>query len=214
MLLCSEQRIRCEMILIQGFTVGPLSPEDMFVWQALLPGEGRCVSESLPCCMYRMLGPEGSPYEGGLFVLHVHIPTDYPFKFVRSFGANDIHFNAFMITGSRPPKVVFKTKIYHPNINPAGQICIDILKTHWSPALTISKVMLTGCAMFGTHTHHRHTRCFCVSHPFLLMPTPKTHWCPTLPVCSRPIQPRLQRQRRFVAAQLLRRMHATHLPAL
>ena len=61
-----------------------------------------------------------SPYSGGVFFLAIHFPTDYPFK---------------------PPKVNFTTRIYHPNINSNGSICLDILRDQWSPALTISKGM-------------------------------------------------------------------------
>ena len=68
------------------------------------------------------MGPEDSPYSGGVFFLNIHFPPDYPFK---------------------PPKVSFTTKIYHPNINANGSICLDILKDQWSPALTISKVLLS-----------------------------------------------------------------------
>lgn len=64
------------------------------------------------------MGPGDSPYSGGVFFLSIHFPTDYPFK---------------------PPKVNFTTRIYHPNINSNGSICLDILRDQWSPALTISK---------------------------------------------------------------------------
>ena len=69
-----------------------------------------------------ILGPTDSPYAGGVFKLQILFPVDYPFK---------------------PPNVQFLTKIYHPNINPSGLICLDILKQQWSPALTISKVLLS-----------------------------------------------------------------------
>lgn len=69
-----------------------------------------------------IMGPSDSPYSGGVFFLNITFPTDYPFK---------------------PPKVSFATKIYHPNINQNGSICLDILKDQWSPALTISKVLLS-----------------------------------------------------------------------
>ena len=67
------------------------------------------------------MGPGDSPYSGGVFFVNIHFPPDYPFK---------------------PPKVQFATKVYHPNVNSQGSICLDILKEQWSPALTISKVIL------------------------------------------------------------------------
>ena len=73
-----------------------------------------------------IIGPEDSPYAGGIFNLDIHFPMNYPFK---------------------PPKCNFKTKIYHPNINSAGSICVDILKDNWSPALTLSKVLLSICSL-------------------------------------------------------------------
>ncbi|KAI5475866.1 beta dna polymerase [Pseudohyphozyma bogoriensis] len=73
-----------------------------------------------------IMGPSDSPYSGGVFFLTITFPTDYPFK---------------------PPKIAFTTKIYHPNINANGSICLDILREQWSPALTISKVLLSICSM-------------------------------------------------------------------
>ncbi|MQL75141.1 hypothetical protein Taro_007536, partial [Colocasia esculenta] len=86
---------------------GPVA-EDMFHWQATI------------------MGPPDSPYAGGVFLVTIHFPPDYPFK---------------------PPKVAFRTKVFHPNINSNGSICLDILKEQWSPALTISKVLLSICSL-------------------------------------------------------------------
>jgi ubiquitin-conjugating enzyme E2 D/E len=69
-----------------------------------------------------LMGPADSPYAGGIFKVGIQFPADYPYK---------------------APKVFFLTKIYHPNINSAGGICLDILKDQWSPALMISKVLLS-----------------------------------------------------------------------
>jgi ubiquitin-conjugating enzyme E2 D/E len=82
-------------------SAGPVG-DDLFHWQATI------------------MGPDDSPYSGGVFFLDIHFPADYPFK---------------------PPKVSFTTRIYHCNINSNGGICLDILKDQWSPALTISKVI-------------------------------------------------------------------------
>ena len=88
-------------------SAGPLE-DDIFHWQATL------------------MGPQDSPYEGGIFIMNIKFPGDYPFK---------------------PPKVTFETKIFHPNINSSGGICLDILKEAWSPALTVSKVLLSICSL-------------------------------------------------------------------
>ena len=75
-----------------------------------------------------ILGPTGTPYAGGVFKLEIHFPVDYPFK---------------------PPKPVFLTKVFHPNISASGSICLDILKNQWSPALTINKVLLSICSLLS-----------------------------------------------------------------
>ncbi|KAB2083709.1 hypothetical protein ES319_A05G287000v1 [Gossypium barbadense] len=90
-------------------SAGPVG-DDMFHWQATITG------------------PADSPYAGGVFLVSIHFPPDYPFK---------------------PPKVSFKTKVYHPNINSNGSICLDILKEQWSPALTIPKVLLSICSLLA-----------------------------------------------------------------
>merc|ERR1739838_206243 len=64
----------------------------------------------------KLHAPKDSMYYGGVFNLKINFPTDYPFK---------------------PPTIVFETRIYHPNINANGNICLDILRDSWTPALTI-----------------------------------------------------------------------------
>merc|ERR1719203_1894447 len=69
-----------------------------------------------------MVGPSGTPYEGGHWWLEIVFPQNYPFK---------------------APRVRFTTKIYHCSVNSVGGIFLDILRTEWSPARTISDVLLS-----------------------------------------------------------------------
>mmetsp|Transcript_69820 Transcript_69820/g.137030 ORF Transcript_69820/g.137030 Transcript_69820/m.137030 type:complete len:205 (+) Transcript_69820:90-704(+) len=76
-----------------------------------------------------MRGPEGTPYNGGAFVIDVQIPADYPYN---------------------PPKMKFDTKIWHPNISSqTGAICLDVLGKEWSPALTIRTALLSIQALLS-----------------------------------------------------------------
>ncbi|XP_037927571.1 uncharacterized protein LOC119662093 [Teleopsis dalmanni] len=88
----------------EGIEAIPLDKENNQYWQASI------------------LGPAGSPYEGGKFYLFIFLPDRYP-----------------MI----PPTVRFLTKILHPNVSRHGDVGIDIFQHKWSLALTICKVLLS-----------------------------------------------------------------------
>ncbi|XP_025724030.2 ubiquitin-conjugating enzyme E2 N-like [Callorhinus ursinus] len=73
-------------------------------------------------------GPQDSPFEGGTFKLELFLPEEYP---------------------KAAPKVRFMTKIYHPNVDKLGRICLDILKDKWSPTLQIRTVLLSFQALLS-----------------------------------------------------------------
>lgn len=104
---------------IEGISAGPKTHKKMVIKDGIPVDQEE---EDMWHWNATIEGPSDTPYSGGVFHVDIKIPTDYPFQ---------------------PPRVTFVTKIYHMNINGSGGICLDILKDQWSPALSISKVLLS-----------------------------------------------------------------------
>ncbi|KAK8739736.1 hypothetical protein OTU49_003169 [Cherax quadricarinatus] len=84
-----------------------------------------------------IVGDEDTVYAGGMFKLEVEVPERYPFL---------------------PPKVRFLTKIYHPNIDSAGRICLDILKLppsgSWRPGHNLASVLTSIRLLMASPNPH------------------------------------------------------------
>ncbi|XP_034565374.1 ubiquitin-conjugating enzyme E2 L3a [Notolabrus celidotus] len=74
--------------------------------------------------------PECSPYDKGAFRIELNFPSEYPFK---------------------PPKILFKTKIYHPNIDEKGQVCLSMISVeNWKPATKTRQVIQNLVSLVNT----------------------------------------------------------------
>lgn len=107
----------------EGIVAGPKSEENFFEWEALVTG------------------PEGTSFDGGVFVTELIFPTDYPLS---------------------PPKMRFISDMFHPNVYVDGRVCISILHTpgddplgyesateRWSPVQSIEKILLSVVSMLA-----------------------------------------------------------------
>merc|ERR1719464_1463522 len=81
----------------------------------------------------KITGSKETPFEGGVFQLRVTLPDRYPFV---------------------PPDAKFLTKIYHPNVDGAGRICLDNLKSKpkgcWAPSMNVAVILKTIQVLMGT----------------------------------------------------------------
>jgi ubiquitin-conjugating enzyme E2 T len=91
-----------------------------------------CPTDNLTYLHATITGPPSTPFESGLFLLSIHIPTRYPFE---------------------PPRIRFQTPIHHPNIDSSGRICLDTLKSppsgSWSPAVSLPSLLVTLQTLMG-----------------------------------------------------------------
>ncbi|XP_045718117.1 ubiquitin-conjugating enzyme E2 L3-like [Mirounga angustirostris] len=73
-----------------------------------------------------LIVPDNPPFDKGAFRIEINFPVEYPFK---------------------PPKITFKTKIYHPNIN-EGQVCLPVISAeNWKPATETDQVIQSLIAL-------------------------------------------------------------------
>lgn len=108
----------------EGISAGPVDEEkDFFTWECLIQG------------------PEGTPYEGGIFSASLKFPNDYPLS---------------------PPVMKFTSPIYHPNVYKDGTVCISILHApgddpnmyelaseRWSPIQSVEKILISVMSMLS-----------------------------------------------------------------
>lgn len=73
-------------------------------------------------------GPKYTPYEGGLFYIEMKFNENYP---------------------KEKPEVIMKTKIYHPNINESGTICLDYLNSKWTENNNVRGIVDSVCELLA-----------------------------------------------------------------
>ncbi|RDA88266.1 hypothetical protein CP532_0290 [Ophiocordyceps camponoti-leonardi (nom. inval.)] len=107
----------------EGITAGPVSEDDLLRWECVIQG------------------PEGTPFEGGVFLAELRFPKDYPLS---------------------PPSMKFLVDVWHPNVYPSGLVCISILhppgddpnhyeqaSERWSPIQSVEKILISVMSMLA-----------------------------------------------------------------
>ena len=113
------------------------SEADIHQWQILIDGpkgspyEVRCFPPQLLTYCRSFSEIIAEKLQGGVFNLHLSLPTEYPFK---------------------PPTLSFKTKIYHPNVtnDDKGSMCLGMLRAdEWKPSSKIDAVLSFAQALLS-----------------------------------------------------------------
>lgn len=101
--------------------LGPRRDDDMYHWQAVIHGVAGTAYEgeydTFRSLITWHIARDRADKTGGLWQLDIVVPDNYPLS---------------------PPRCTFSTPICHPNVHfSTGEICLDLLKTSWSPAYTL-----------------------------------------------------------------------------
>ena len=102
MLRLASDKKALEVDAPSGVSASPSSEDNLFQWNATV------------------IGPDESPWEGGIYTLRLQFPDQYPDK---------------------PPRVRFITEMFHPNIFADGSLCLDIIQDKWKPIYTVASIL-------------------------------------------------------------------------
>jgi ubiquitin-conjugating enzyme E2 G2 len=138
----------------EGLTAGPVNEDDMFVWEALIQG------------------PEGTPFEGGIFPAELRFPKDYPLappkmKFVVDVWHPNGTFSSYNAAHCSEAKITYimtggNANIWILVVYPNGEVCISILhppgddpnqyeqaSERWSPIQSVEKILISVMSMLA-----------------------------------------------------------------
>ncbi|TGZ36211.1 Ubiquitin-conjugating enzyme E2 L3 [Temnothorax longispinosus] len=110
---------------MKNFTNIQVDESNILTWQGLILPYVNIAMISFKCntesYVASMICNDNPPYNKGAFRIEINFPAEYPFK---------------------PPRINFKTKIYHPNVDEKGQICLPIISAeNWKPATKTDQVI-------------------------------------------------------------------------
>lgn len=120
----------CKPLLSQANNYLSLQTELMQLMMSSTPGISAFPNtpSNLLAWTATITGPAETPYASLSFKLSFVFPTTYPYA---------------------PPTVLFKTPIFHPNVDFSGRICLDILKDKWSAVYNVQSVLLSLQSLLG-----------------------------------------------------------------